>query len=83
MTARERPDVALVGLGESSEHALEHISQIVHEAACPVIALLSAKDPSYVHEAAKRAVVRYLFEDHPDLSADSSEARQLEAQKGA
>ena len=34
-------------------------------------------------KAAKRAVVRYLFEDHPDLSADSSEARQLEAQKGA
>ena len=33
-------------------------------------------------KAAKRAVVRYLFEDHPDLSADSSEARQLEAQKG-
>jgi glycine dehydrogenase subunit 2 len=34
-------------------------------------------------KAAKRAVVRYLFEDHPDLSADSSEAHQLEAQKGA
>jgi len=34
-------------------------------------------------KAAKRAVVRYLFEDHPDLSADSSEARQLQAQKGA
>jgi hypothetical protein len=27
--------------------------------------------------------VRYLFEDHPDLSADSGGARQLEAQKGA
>jgi glycine dehydrogenase subunit 2 len=34
-------------------------------------------------KAAKRAVVRYLFEDHPDLSAEPSEARQLEAQKGA
>jgi glycine dehydrogenase subunit 2 len=34
-------------------------------------------------KAAKRAVVRYLFEDHPDLSADSGGARQLEAQKGA
>ena len=34
-------------------------------------------------KAAKRAVVRYLFEDHPDLSADSDGARQLEAQKGA
>ena len=34
-------------------------------------------------KAAKRAVVRYGFEDHPDLSAEPSGARQLEAQKGA
>jgi hypothetical protein len=34
-------------------------------------------------KAAKRAVVRYLFEDHPDLSAEPTEARELEAQKGA
>jgi glycine dehydrogenase subunit 2 len=34
-------------------------------------------------KAAKRAVVRYLFEDHPDLSAEPSQARELEAQKGA
>jgi glycine dehydrogenase subunit 2 len=36
-------------------------------------------------KAAKRAVVRYGFEDHPDLSAEpaDSEPRQLEAQKGA
>ena len=45
MTARERPDVALVGLGLSSQHALDLIGEIVHEAACPVIALLSAEDP--------------------------------------
>src|SRR5687768_13309130 len=43
VTARERPDVALVGLGLSSDHALELIAEIVHEATCPVIALLSAK----------------------------------------
>jgi AmiR/NasT family two-component response regulator len=53
VTARERPDVALVGLGLSSEHALELIAKIVHESACPVIALLSARDPAYVREAAK------------------------------
>jgi len=34
-------------------------------------------------KAAKRAVVRYGFEDHPDLSAEPAEARELEAQKGA
>jgi glycine dehydrogenase subunit 2 len=34
-------------------------------------------------KAAKRAVVKYGFEDHPDLSEEPAEARQLEAQKGA
>jgi AmiR/NasT family two-component response regulator len=61
-TERERPDVALVGLGLSSEHALELITEIVREASCPVIALLSAKDPAYVHEAAKRGVFAYIVD---------------------
>jgi response regulator NasT len=56
VTARERPDVALVGLGESSEHALDLIDRIVREAACPVIALLHAPDPRFVKEASKRGV---------------------------
>jgi len=34
-------------------------------------------------KAAKRAVVRYRFEEHPDLAAEPSEPRALEAQKGA
>jgi len=61
-TARERPDVALVALGPSSEHALELIDEIVHEATCPVIALLSEKDPAYVREAAKRGVFAYIVD---------------------
>src|SRR5438477_928780 len=62
VTARERPDVALVGLGLSSVHALELISEIVREASCPVIALLSAKDPAYVHQAARRGVFAYIVD---------------------
>jgi AmiR/NasT family two-component response regulator len=62
VTARERPDVALVGLGLSSEHALELIAEIVHESTCPVIALLSARDPSYIREAAKRGVFAYIVD---------------------
>jgi AmiR/NasT family two-component response regulator len=62
VTAREQPDVALVGLGLSSEHALDLITEIVREASCPVIALLSAKDPAYVHEAAKRGVFAYIVD---------------------
>ena len=60
MTARERPDVALVGLGESSEHALHLVERIVHEAACPVIALIHAPDPGFVKEASKRGVFAYI-----------------------
>jgi AmiR/NasT family two-component response regulator len=66
VTARERPDVALVGLGLSSEHALDLIAEIVREASCPVIAVLTAKDPAYVHEAAKRGVFAYIVEGTPD-----------------
>src|SRR3989440_12657032 len=61
-TARERPDVAIVGLGLSSEHALELIGEIVREASCPVIALLHANDPAYIHEAAKRGVFAYIVD---------------------
>jgi AmiR/NasT family two-component response regulator len=56
VTARERPDVALVGLGQSSEHALALIDKIVQEAACPVILLLHAPDPDFVKEASKRGI---------------------------
>jgi AmiR/NasT family two-component response regulator len=64
-TARERPDVAIVGLGSSAERALEVIGGIVREAACPVIALLQANDPAYVHEAAKRGVFAYIIDGTP------------------
>ena len=59
-TARERPDVALVGLGDSSEHALELIDKIVQEAACPVIVLLHARDPDFISEASKRGVFAHV-----------------------
>jgi response regulator NasT len=65
-TARERPDVALVGLGLSSEHALDLIGEIVREASCPVIALLHANDPAYIHEAAKRGVFAYIVDGSPE-----------------
>jgi AmiR/NasT family two-component response regulator len=60
VTARERPDVALVGLGDSSQHALELIDTIVREAACPVIVLLHARDPAFVKEASKRGVFAHI-----------------------
>ena len=62
VTLRERPDVALVGLGLHSEHSLDLITEIVREASCPVIALLSVRDPAYVREAAKRGVFAYIVD---------------------
>src|SRR5215216_457286 len=60
VTARERPDVALVGLGESSNHALSLIEKIVHESACPVIVLLHSPNAAFVKEASKRGVFAYI-----------------------
>ena len=61
------------------------------------IAREAAEDPELLREAprsrpvrrldevkaAKRAIVKYGFDEHPDLSGERGEARQLEAQKGA
>jgi AmiR/NasT family two-component response regulator len=65
-TAETMPDVALVGLGESSQHALDLISRIVQEAACPVIAILETSDPDFVNEAAKRGVFAYITHGDPE-----------------
>jgi AmiR/NasT family two-component response regulator len=65
-TAETMPDVALVGLGESSQHALDLISRIVQEAACPVIAILETSDPDFVNEAAKRGVFAYITDGDPE-----------------
>lgn len=66
VTARERPDVALVGLGKSAEHALQQISEIVSQAYCPVIALLDAYDGEWVNEAASRGVFAYIVDTRPE-----------------
>jgi response regulator NasT len=66
VTARERPDVALVGLGESSQHALDLIDKIVREAACPVIVLLHSRDAEFVKEASKRGVFAHINDTDVD-----------------
>ena len=71
VTRRERPDVALVGLGEAPDHALQMIGKIVHEAACPVIALLTISDPGFVNEAAKRGIFAYIHDDDPEALQSS------------
>jgi AmiR/NasT family two-component response regulator len=73
VTGREHPDVALVGLGDSSMHALELIGEIVRQAACPVITLLETDDHAFVNEAAKRGVFAYITDTNPSQLQDSIE----------
>ena len=53
-------DVAIVGVGEDTEHALDLIGRIVREANCPVIAMLDSEDAAFIHQAAKRGVFAYI-----------------------
>ena len=64
-TRVEKPDVAIVGLGESTQHALDLIERIVYEAICPVVALLHSPDQEFVAEAARRGVFAYATDDEP------------------
>lgn len=65
-TARARPDVALVGLGASSDHALEMITEIVRGAYCPVITLLGDYDADFIEKAAQRGVFAYIVDSRPE-----------------
>jgi len=65
-TARLRPDVALVGLGVSSTHALKMIGEIVRGSYCPVIALLWEYDADWITEAAERGVYAYIVDTRPE-----------------
>ncbi len=58
--AEQRPDVAIVALHESTEHALELITQIVHEATCPVVMLADRPSREFLAEAAERGVFAHL-----------------------
>jgi response regulator NasT len=60
VTAAELPDVALVVVGEDSDQALSSIGNIVHQAACPVIAILDVQNRAFVKEAAKRGLFAYI-----------------------
>ena len=64
-TRLEKPDVALVGLGASTQHALDLIERIVYEAVCPVVTLLHLPDQEFVAEAARRGVFAYATDDEP------------------
>jgi response regulator NasT len=73
VTVRERPDVALVGLGDSSEHALDLIDRIVRGASCRVIVLLHVRDPEFVKEVTARRVRTH---QRPDRAREGHSPRE-------
>jgi AmiR/NasT family two-component response regulator len=60
VTVREQADVAFVIVAEAGDHALKMIDRIVHEAACPVIAVLDVENRAFVNEAARRGIFAYI-----------------------
>lgn len=71
ITATESPDLAIVIVHEESPDALKLIDQIVHEAACPVIAVLDVEDRAFINEAAQRGIFAYI--------AGASEADEMQS----
>jgi AmiR/NasT family two-component response regulator len=66
--AREHPEVVLIGFGSSSERALELIAAFVHDASCPVIALLPDDDPDLIRATARSGVFAcVVHDDAPEL----------------
>lgn len=59
-TRREHPDVAIVGVDGRQSHALDLISAIVKQAACPVIADIEGDDDSFLKNAARRGIFAYV-----------------------
>jgi AmiR/NasT family two-component response regulator len=73
-TVRQRPDVALVALGDSSTHALRMIDEIASELACPVIVLLRAPNTEFVTDASKRGALAYVYDGADDASDGPDDA---------
>ena len=72
ITATERPDVAVVIVHEGTAKALQLIGLIVHEAACPVIAVLDVEDRNFINEAAQRGIFAYIADGHDPQEMQSA-----------
>lgn len=75
--AGEQPDLGVVAVHTSDDHALALISEITEVAGRPVIALLTEVDPGFVRAAAERGIFAYAqFDDPADLQGAIEVAMQ-------
>jgi response regulator NasT len=66
--SEHEPDVAIVALHEDTDHALELITEVTHEAVCPVMALVEGANPEFIADAAERGIFAHLDSaDHDEL----------------
>jgi|SRR5947209_14923 len=56
---RERPDLVIVAVNDSAEHALELLEVLATAAPCAVVAALDHDDADFIAEAAERGVTAY------------------------
>ena len=71
LTRSERPDVALVVVGDNAG-SLAMIERIVKEAACPVIAILDVEDSAFVDQAARLGIFAYIADGMGEQELQSS-----------
>ena len=64
-----------MGLGESSQHALDLIEKIVQEAFCPVILLIHEPNPGFVREASRRGIFAYITDGDDEDDPHDGRAR--------
>jgi AmiR/NasT family two-component response regulator len=80
-TRQEHPDVALVALGESSDHALEMISKIVNEAAKRgIFAHITDDDPGQLQSTLD--IVLRRFAEYHNLEGAFARRAMIEQAKG-
>jgi AmiR/NasT family two-component response regulator len=80
-TSAELPDVALVIVGDNSDKALDLIRTIVHEAACPVIAILDVPDRAFIDRAARLGIFSYIA--HADDLQEMQSSMDISLQRFA
>ena len=62
----QSPELAIVGLHEDADHALELVEEIVDESVCPVIVQTSGEDPEFAARAAERGAFGFSSPVEPD-----------------
>jgi response regulator NasT len=62
----QSPELAIVGLHEDEEHALELVKRLVEEASCPVIVQSNGDDPDFAARAAEGGVFGFTTPIEPD-----------------